>query len=840
MEHAIPPPGAGVDSDVKSPAGEEQTLTIELPVGVPRDPRVGRVASQRFSRKVVNGMGRLNVLRDVWAASVSATTGSTISLVRRENADLNQKWFEDGWDWIRRFSVGSGVFACARELKKFSSACRTKFLLEGSDVQHRLLRKCPPLLLKDLATYGQLSMLGRALPYGAELETASALKAHKHNLLDEFKCHDDDLESVRRYSREWAEKFLPKVPKWEDVAGLVTSTSASFSSYRSSGGLNAELTDLMARSDVEVPEPPAHIPWNVWMTVCAELIQMSSAEGVDPLSLQRGRVTVIPERGLKTRIVAAMQPSPLILGQLARRRLAVGLKRWGLTRDTIAGKSHDAVNRLIGATGKVLSSDLTTASDLIPLGVASAIVDGLIESGRFLQAEVYGLKHGVASQRLTWPDGETADTCRGILMGLPCTWSLLCIYHGWCWEGALEKQKLFKLPSGESIRAQAVICGDDLLGVAVEPAIKEYESRLNRTGAILSKGKHCISPNRGVFLEELWTFFGSRQVVAQKGLPIYRVRRGKAARRMVRIDTRTYLKMERKHRSSAMPLRGLVEGLGPDERSRDLPLWMGAGLANAAYAAAGFSLKTIHAVSSTLWNDLAGRFQKVGIPPYLPRKLGGAGLVHPKVGPKTRVTKLASKAHRRSMASLLWGQAADPKISYERLWTPILYDELAQMAEDDVNHCIADYTLQAYGLPPPKGLVNLGNLDDVRLRGMTWARESLAIQLGAAGLGTAKPSFQRLVAAHSKLGKDLRKVWHPEATRKSIEECESKWDDLHRLEVQAPLGAFTGSGNPPSETVLNEHAFLAFPLLLANARRLATAELATHWEISFLLSGHQP
>lgn len=294
---------------------------------------------------------------------------------------------------------------------------------------------------------------------------------------------------------------------------------------------------------------------------------------------------------------------------------------------------------------------------------------------------------------------------------------------------------------------------------------------------------------------------------------------------------RAYLLFDRVFRHDILPLRGLVEGLAPGQHSDELPIWYKMGNANTAYAESGYSPRKVHAITRTLYPALAGQFASAGIPPYLPRALGGAGLVRP--GRSLR----SSNVHRRSLACLLWGQKfGKPEFSYERIWSLYSFDDLSRFAEEDIDHCIADYRLLPYGSDPPKGLVNLGRLDDVRLRGVAWSAAAMGVDARA-----IRPRFFDLVRAHGRVKEALLKSWlSAKPVRKSVDACMCIWRDKKDVEVFAPLGAYTGPGMAPSEDVLNEHAFLAFPRLLAPVRDLASRALLDHWEFSFLMAQHSP
>lgn len=82
---------------------------------------------------------------------------------------------------------------------------------------------------------------------------------------------------------------------------------------------------------------------------------------------------------------------------------------------------------------KVLSADLTSATDLFPLDLVRAVVSGLLKArGGSRAAKLIPDHFGEVFRRLTgqqdlqWPSlGKGCLTQRGILMGLPTTWTLL-------------------------------------------------------------------------------------------------------------------------------------------------------------------------------------------------------------------------------------------------------------------------------------------------------------------------------------------------------------------------------------------------------------------------------
>lgn len=87
------------------------------------------------------------------------------------------------------------------------------------------------------------------------------------------------------------------------------------------------------------------------------------------------------ERGWKCRVVTVSSANDVHLGHCLRKFLFEGLRRDHHVSDVLAGKHRGAVEQVIKhgeATGRLLSADLTSATDLLPLDLANALVDGLL------------------------------------------------------------------------------------------------------------------------------------------------------------------------------------------------------------------------------------------------------------------------------------------------------------------------------------------------------------------------------------------------------------------------------------------------------------------------------
>lgn len=119
-----------------------------------------------------------------------------------------------------------------------------------------------------------------------------------------------------------------------------------------------------------------------------------------------------------------------------RKFLIKGLRKDPHISLTLAGNHRQQVERIFKDRGscKILSADLTSASDLLPLDLCNAIVDGLVAAkepgtARYFIPEQWHshFRRLVGPQELHYPDGSVINSSRGILMGLPTTWIILCL-----------------------------------------------------------------------------------------------------------------------------------------------------------------------------------------------------------------------------------------------------------------------------------------------------------------------------------------------------------------------------------------------------------------------------
>jgi hypothetical protein len=91
------------------------------------------------------------------------------------------------------------------------------------------------------------------------------------------------------------------------------------------------------------------------------------------------RVTCLAERGLKTRVVSVAPAHTQVLGHCVRKRLTAALRRSpGCSHSLTEVDDHKIAEHLKGGSSEVLvSTDLTRATDLLPLNLLAAIISGL-------------------------------------------------------------------------------------------------------------------------------------------------------------------------------------------------------------------------------------------------------------------------------------------------------------------------------------------------------------------------------------------------------------------------------------------------------------------------------
>jgi hypothetical protein len=284
-------------------------------------------------------------------------------------------------------------------------------------------------------------------------------------------------------------------------------------------------------------------------------------------STPQAEALVISERGWKVRIVTKSPGALVALGHQVRLWFQRGLRNDRSIRTVLAGDHRQAVEELFPSWSRggleVLSADLKTATDLIGRDTYEAIWTGISRS--FVGQQLPGwvgqvVRLAIGPQRISYPtlDGTPVTTSqRGALMGLPTTWSFLCLANLFWWSKAHSRVdfRLLTTPKAREEAAKTIprvrICGDDLVGATTAKSADEYERLARASGAKFSgPSKHIRSPFGGVFTEEV--FFTSSDPDKDDRLVLRRW-------------------------SQAFPVRGILGTLRSDATGREAPYWISMG-----------------------------------------------------------------------------------------------------------------------------------------------------------------------------------------------------------------------------------------------------------------------
>lgn len=348
----------------------------------------------------------------------------------------------------------------------------------------------------------QLSFIGRALPPAPRESVQAALAQHKEDLSSSFSTNHEVLSGCRDFVRKWAKQMVikPHAPLGEPAW---PSTSSCRERSAGKGGALRHLLLNHAYDDL-----PDSVPTDQMGAVAALELRfvLSSLGEMEANPIPSHRVTCLSERGLKTRVVTVGPAWCQVLGHAVRKRLLKGLRVTPGTHQPLVGaKDEEMFGRFLGGFSETLvSTDLTRATDLLPLDLVSSVVDGLELSGKFTPLELRVLRTLTGPQSLDYED-ETILSSRGVLMGLPTSWCILSLIHLYWLDEVKNTSKRRDRPHHKSS-----ICGDDALLATTSLGARTYRNIVAACGGAPSVGKHyeCSAgyTRRGVFLEKLLEF----------------------------------------------------------------------------------------------------------------------------------------------------------------------------------------------------------------------------------------------------------------------------------------------------------------------------------------------
>jgi len=550
----------------------------------------------------------------------------------------------------------TGVEEALRELKEVSGKARSDWILLGSQ--------------SDRA---QLSYLGRALPVGNQDACTKARVQHRTDLRVEHTTGNGNLKAAKEFAKRWAKIFLMNKnrlakPDLPTLSGCMEMTSRK-------GGLRKFAVDLgMHEEALKLWQTETGLPPQDIQSLVEDLSLLHHGRDLTKdTSKLVSDVVVLAERGLKTRVITKSPAGLHFLGHVVRKRLLAGLRLDSSSASPLLGlQDEEIINHFRGARAEVcVSTDLTRASDLLPLDLVKAIADGLEESGKLTSAEIDALrlcsKSQLVNSHLPHSPTEVFDSKRGILMGLPTTWALLSLIHIFWWSEAIRRvarrRRISKKKAFDANRF--LVCGDDGLFLGSREVSDEYLKIVGDCGGVSSPGKHFICDStkmRAVFLERLFD---------------------------IGIEDGEVVSMAR---NSSVPLRGLVRP--------DVPKNISDSGGSRVFVAP--HLKMLLAVDSA-WSANPGGAERLlqfverrhsslfrvarelGLPTGIPMSQGGSGI------PSRRLTDAARMRRAQSLLLFSEGKKTVPKLIQgivDPLWQ--LSDEMSEM---DVGFFMTDGTI---------------------------------------------------------------------------------------------------------------------------------------------------
>lgn len=556
----------------------------------------------------------------------------------------------------------------------------------------------------------QVARLARSLP----VCPASWLPAVKKEYLDtvcppEEKVTDPDiLRQFKLLATAWAKKNFATAPR---PCGK-TSTKACFSHNTQSGGSNFAYAEL--------PTPEVQIPDDVGDRLLDQLCGYPTQETGGAMVSRRGfpvlqglvqdaaklsaafsrlsvretlcqtRVSVLRERGGKTRTVTCHEIDELVAAHFLRDIFWGALTQWPPTRDAVAGDADSAIRRVVRGCRKgrrVYSSDLSSATDLLHQDVAKCVVSAALWE--------WGFSHelcAVAEKLLGHHSMDSRVQRRGILMGSPLSWTVLNLTNFFCYclsLGSAPRDVGAALKLIEEAEQEVSLCGDDLIGFSKLETIAEYERIAPLIGYAVNKEKSFVSSHAGIFTEVSFAVNGVKKYVPELYPSLGRkqkdleVRFVESIRRFGDIPARLF--------TPAVVKPGQVPDMGPElaEALKRVPKHL-----------KQVMVKRMRRCAGIVSPGLTMRLLSVGIDPGAPRGLGGAEL--PWCRSRLKVTSLlasvlaSGNVLRRCAASGDTSGLLDANLASG--WSPMPYIEGADLA---MSLAQADFPSSTLGLSEP-------------------------------------------------------------------------------------------------------------------------------------------
>jgi len=498
--------------------------------------------------------------------------------------------------WLLTSCCSQGTGATLGWLKRAAAGARDTAItgVPLAPESRYLVRK---LLIGDVSrdALDQLAFLGRTLPPGDKVIRSRALVAHRAALTSSPTVAPALRDSARRFATWFARAHIKKADLVESV---FPSPSASADTGRKDGGSREETRRQHIRWISELPEEYWSRPNALSFMDYNDFFLPSEVESVrsnqGSVDVARAaawktatqpathRVTCVPERGWKQRIVSAPPAHVAVAGSVLNKALLKAVARYRPASDFLRGDRREAMGNVMQgsrAGQHIVSTDLSAATDRFPLDLVRSVVlglcDGWIDLPPLWSEALFAL---TGEQGLAYPWGQEVQSSCGILMGLGPSWPILSVIHAWWAETSFATVGLnprFQLNT-------FCIGGDDLFARWPRDVVESYRLIVTACNGKRSAGKDFLSITGGNFTEISIFVSGSN---------------------------------DKWRWSRAIPVKGLVGAsiseIGASYESLS---------SDSGRAAKGRTvIKTLHPDAWKVCRD-------VGIAPDLPRSLGGAGL----------------------------------------------------------------------------------------------------------------------------------------------------------------------------------------------------------------------
>jgi hypothetical protein len=479
--------------------------------------------------------------------------------------------------------------------------------------------------------------MGRALPEAGKSMEEKSLSEHREaltgepcaipiNVLEDITSWTTKVVGVcySKLRRDHPEEtFSP--PSWTPNI----SSSACIERSRELGGSQSYVKDACKqfctcserdpKTDAKITATVVRYGWNL-------LTRMQ------PLPV--GKVMSVAAPGYKCRVLAKHHAAHTTVAQAFNRTLIRLLKRWrpatGALRGREIHRDFDVMNlyntRSLEQGAVLYSGDLKSASDYIPFSVARAIVDGVCKALSWDDDAKDLLYRLTGPYELTYPSGDVIETKRGELMGVATTWPILSLLNGFCAEHGSRRTQYGKTGGRPAYR----ICGDDIIALWSKEHIKQYRKNLSTVGLVENKSKTLFSRTEGVFTEQ-YVRLERAGFPSKDTTPWYELENAHGLG--ILPDTPVKLHTINRALLSTILMAKAVNATG---RAKDATLPL--------FVTLGDATQCVHCMGCKDWREeraiklmlklhtgAVSTLHRAGLPLFLPKGLGGAGLYSKKL-----------------------------------------------------------------------------------------------------------------------------------------------------------------------------------------------------------------